>query len=160
MPTAHYFVCGFNGFHQFTKFLGKVDSLESESSQKQTTSYILQCADARDNLCLTKPTEFCWFPKSLLFSWSSVIASDSDSHNYKTFGCTKRSSNYLKLGQFVCSLKEGIQSLESGVNLEFPDCPRGFDSCCLTQAECSSLNDIFYVVSVNGVFKAEKITKK
>lgn len=158
MQRNTHFVCGFNGFNQFTDLVQeKCNPHQSDIlSHIQSSSNSSKGDDESDGrLFYVYPVELQW-QACLTYSWSSVYTSDSDQGDYKRYGFTQDRKTSLDGCQFVSSEQEDIQQLP--VQLEYPDCPRGFVSHSIAQIKWNLNVDCFYLISDKGVFEAREIS--
>ena len=160
MQRNTHFVCGFNGFNQFTDLVKeKCNPRQSVLlSNLQTGSSPSRGDDESDGrLFYVHPVELHW-QACLFYSWSSVYTSDSDQGDKKQFGFTQDRKTSFDGCQFVSSEQEDIQHLP--VQLEYPDCPRGFVSHSIAQLKWNLNVDCFYLISDRGVFEAKEVSRR
>ena len=153
------FICGFNGFDQFT------DLVQRRSCLDKTRNATLSPPSADANpgtenseneaLFFVNPIELqC--QDYLVFSWSSAFAVDTNQGDYKRYGfANDDSSNSFDVDDIVSFENENPE--QRWLRFEYPDCPRGVGFHSTAQIRWNLNVNSFYLISDRGVFEARDL---
>ena len=152
MQSYVHFVCGFNGFDQFTDLIHScyhASQSEALPSRPKTESELI---DVDTNLALVNLVAF-QNSEYFSYSWSSVFACDDNEGDYRQYGFSHKLSRKLN---FVFPGKQESEMENTGrcIGFEYPDCPRGFHCQSMERIVHRKDFDRFYLIDGTGVYNA------
>jgi len=153
------FICGFNGFNQFTDLVQKRSWLGIKTNatlsppNADSNPGIEDCGDRA--LFFVNPVEL-QRQDYLVFSWSSVFAVATNQGDYKRYGfANDDSSNSFDEGNVVFFEDENPE--QRWLKFEYPDCPRGVGFHSTAQIRWNLNINSFYLICDEGVFEARDL---